>query len=130
MAIAIPNLSPADLLGRFRGTIVRAAPGYPEVIHLTLKDAEGDLWHFSTWYAKFSPVDPEFFAGKTVVDVNFESSGRLTMLFADGSRFEVTPEPEESDDKLSTWDLATPDGLFLRFRPRGLWDLGLGSEVV
>ena len=52
------------------------------------------------------------------------------MRFADGSQFDVTPEPEECDDELSTWDLSTPDGLFLRFRPRGLWDLGLGSEVV
>jgi hypothetical protein len=130
MAIAIPNLSPADLLGRFRGTIVRAAPGYPEVIHLTLEDAKGDHWHFSTFYAEFSPSDPEFFPGKAVIDVDFKRSGRLTMQFADGSKFDVLPEPEEPDDELSTWDLSTPDGLFLRFRPRGLWDLGLGSEIV
>jgi hypothetical protein len=130
MAIAIPNLSPADLLGQFRGTIVRAAPGYPEVIHLTLKDSEGRPWHFSTFYAEFSPSDPDFFLGKSVIGVDFEQSGRLTMRFADGSEFNVLPEPEEPDDDLATWELSTPDGLFLRFRPRGLWDLGLGSDLV
>jgi hypothetical protein len=130
MAIAIPNLSPADLLSRFRGTIVRAAPGYPEVIHLTLKDAQGDLWHFSTFYAEFSPADLEFFPGKTVVDVDLERSGKLTMRFADGAEFTVLPEPEGPDDDLSTWHLLTPDGLALWFRPRGLWDLGLGTDPV
>ena len=34
MAVVIPDISPTDLLGRFRGTIVDAAPGYPEVLHL------------------------------------------------------------------------------------------------
>jgi hypothetical protein len=130
MAIATPNLSPADLLDQFRGTIVRAAPGYPEVIHLTLEDSECRPWHFSTFYAEFSPSDPDFFPGKMVIAVDFERSGRLTMRFADGSEFNVLPEPEEPDDDLATWELSTPDGLFLRFRPRGLWDLGLGSDPV
>ena len=130
MATVIPDLSPADLLGRFRGTIIDAAPGYPEVIHLELKDADGDEWSFSTWYAEFSPTDPELLLGKTVVDVDFERSGKLTMRFSDGSEFNVRPEPEGPDDKLSTWQLLTPGGrLSLDFRPRDRWTLGLGSEV-
>jgi hypothetical protein len=129
MAITIPDITPADLLKRVRGTIVGAAPGYPEVIHLEIRDAEGSAWHLSTVYCDFSPSDPNFFLDKIVVDIQFEQSGRLRMLFADGSEFNIFPEPEEPDDELSTWDLSTPDGLFLRFRPRGLWHLGLGSEV-
>ena len=97
MATVIPNLSPADLLGRLRGPIVEAAPGYPEVIYLHVKD--------------------------------FERSGRLTMRFSDGSEFNVVPEPEGPDEDLSTWNLLTPDGLYLRPRPRGRWKLGLGSDV-
>ena len=130
MATVIPDLSPADLLSRFRGTIVYAAPGYPEVIHLDLTDAAGDRWGFSTWYAEFSPTDPEFLLGKTVVAVDFERSGKLTMKFSDGSGFNVRPEPEGPDDELSTWQLVTPDGLSLRFRPRERWTLGLSSDVV
>jgi hypothetical protein len=130
MAVAIPDLSPAELLSRFRGTIIRAAPGYPEVLHLDLKDGKGDLWHFSTSYADFSPADPEFFLGKSVIDVALERSGKLTMHFGDGSEFNVLPEPEGPDDDLSTWHLLTPDGLALWFRPRGRWDLGLGTDLV
>jgi hypothetical protein len=130
MAITIPDISPADLLGRIRGTIIGAAPGYPEVIHLKIEDGEGAVWRFSTFYCDFSPSDPNFFLGKIVVDIEFEQSGRLRMLFADGSEFNVLPEPEEPDDELSTWDLITPDGLSLRFRPRELWTLRLASEVV
>jgi hypothetical protein len=130
MTTVIPDLSPRSLLGRFRGTIVEAAPGYPEVIHLHVKDAAGDEWSFSTCYAEYSPSDPEFFPGKTIIDVTARSSGKLVMRFADGSEFNVLPEPEEPDDELPTWRLFTPDGLVLRFRPRGLWDLGRGTELV
>lgn len=130
MAIAIPDISPAELLSRIRGTIIRAAPGYPEVIHLRIEDGEGAIWRFSTFYCEFSPSDPDFFVGKVVVDIQFDRSGRLRMLFADASEFNVLPEPEEPDDELSTWDLITPDGLSLEFRPRGLWTLRLASEVV
>jgi hypothetical protein len=128
MAPVISDLSPSDLLGRFRGAIVNASPGYPEVIHLDLKDADGGEWTFSTFYAEYSPSDADFFLGKTVVDVDFEQSGRLTMRFSDDSEFNVLPEPEGPDDELTTWRLLTPDGLALWFRPRGLWDLGLGSD--
>jgi hypothetical protein len=129
MATVIPDLSPSDLLERFRGTIVDAAPGYPEVIHLELRDADGGEWSFSTSYAEYSPTDPEFFVEKTVVDVAFERSGKLTMRFSDGFEFNVLPEPEGPDDDLATWHLITPDNLSLRFRPRGRWHLGLGSDV-
>ena len=130
MATVIPDLSPADLLGCLRGTIVDAAPGYPEVIHLNVEDGDGAVWGFSTWYAEFSPVDPEALLGKMVVDVGFERSGKLTMKFSDGSEFNVRSEPEGPDDELSTWQLLTPDGLSLRFRPRDRWTLGLASDVV
>jgi hypothetical protein len=130
METVIPDLSPADLLSRLRGTVIRAAPGYPEVIHLRVRDDRGCVWRFSTSYADYSPSDPDFFLGKIIVDVDFEQSGRLTMRFADGSEFNVLPEPEGPDEDLSSWHLLTPDGLSLRFRPRGRWKLGLASDPV
>jgi hypothetical protein len=129
MATVISDLSPSDLLGRFRGTIVDAAPGYPEVIHRDVSDEDGAVWGFSTFYAEYSPSDPEFFRGKKVIDMALEPSGKLTMRFSDGSEFDVLPEPEEPDDELATWKLFTPDGLVLRFGPRGLWDL-VSAETV
>jgi hypothetical protein len=130
MATVIPDLSPSDLLGRFRGTIIEAAPGYPEVIHLDLRDGDGGVWGFSTCYAEYSPSDPEFFPGKTVTNVMLDGSGKLTMEFSDSSEFSVLAEPEEPDDELATWKLFTPDGLVLRFRPRGLWDLVSASDTI
>jgi hypothetical protein len=130
MAAVIPDLFPADVLRRLRGTVIRAAPSYPEVIRLRVRDENGDVWRFSTFYADYSPSDPEFFLGKTVVDVNFERSGKLTMRFSDGSEFNVLPEPDGPDDDLETWHLITPDGLALWFRPRGRWELGPASDPV
>jgi hypothetical protein len=130
MAIAIPNISPDELLSQMRGPIIRSVPGYPEVIHFDIEDAQGALWLFSTFYCEFSPSEPDFFLGKVITDVAFARSGWLKMVFTDGSEFKVIPEPEGADDELSTWDLITPDGLSLRFRPRGLWTLRLASEVV
>jgi hypothetical protein len=129
MSTVIPDLSPADLLGRLRGTVVRAAPGYPEVLILGVRDDDGQIWRFMTFYADYSPSDPEFFLGKTVVDADLDRSDRLTMKFSDGSEFCVAPEPEGPDEDLMTWHLLTPDGLAMRFRPRGHWDLGLGTEL-
>lgn len=129
MATVVPNLSPSEILSHLRGTIVYAAPGYPEVIIFRVKDAKGDIWRFMTLYADYSPSDPELFLGKMVVDVNLDRSGELTMRFSDGSEFNVLPEPEEPDDELMTWLLITPDGLSLRFRPRGRWELGRADEL-
>jgi hypothetical protein len=123
MATVIPDLSPADLLSRFRGTVLDAAPGYPEIIILRLRDGEGGAWEFSTAYAEYSPSDPDFFVAKSIVDATLQHSGELTMRFSDGSEFKVLPEPEGPDDELPTWRLFTPEGLVLRFRPRGRWDL-------
>jgi hypothetical protein len=128
MAAVIPDLSPADVLSRLRGSVIRAAPSYPEVIRLRVEDEDGGVWRFSTFYADYSPSDPEFLLGKTVVGIDFDWSGKLTMRFSDGSAFNVLPEPEGPDDDLETWHLITPDGLALWFRPRGRWELGLGSD--
>ncbi len=130
MAIAIPDISPSELLARMRGPIIRANPAYPEVIQMRIRDSKGEVWRFSTSYAEFSPSDPDFFLGKIVADIEFDVSGRLKMLFEDDSEFNVFPEPEGPDDDLSAWNLITPDGLSLRFRPRGLWTLRSADEVV
>lgn len=133
MASVTPDLSPSDLVGRFRGTIFHAAPGYAEVIHLRLKDSDGAEWWFSTFYADYSPSNPEFFPGRTIIDVDLERSGKLTLQFSDGSEFKVTPgplEPGEPVDDLETWHLYSPDGLALYYGPGPRWELGPASEIA
>jgi hypothetical protein len=131
MATVIPDISPSDLLEHFRGQILSARPGYPEVIHLKVRDADGGEWGFSTFYAEYSPEDPDFFPGKTVSSADLEPSGKLTIGFSDGSEFNVVPIPLEADEPgndLETWHLFTPDGLALFYGPRGRWELGQGSD--
>jgi len=132
MATVIPDLSPSDLVDRFRGTIFYAAPGYPEVIHFRVKDGDGCEWWFSTFYAEYSPSDPDTFPGKTIVDADLKPSGKLTLGFSDGSEFKVTPgplEPGESVEDLETWHLYTPEGLALYYGPGPRWELGPANEL-
>jgi hypothetical protein len=126
-----PDISPSDLLSRIRGPVVHAAPGYPEVIHLEVRDAEGARWRFSTNYAEYAPSDPELLLEKTVVAVDLERSGKLIMGFSDGSTFAVLPiplDPQESGEYLETWNLITPDGLSLWYGPRGRWLMRRASD--
>jgi hypothetical protein len=126
MATVVKNVSPADLLSRFRGQVFAADPGYPEVLLLKVRDDEGGQWWFSTFYAEYSPSDPDAFLGKTVVAADQAPSGNLTVGFSDGSCLEVRPiplEPGDSGVDLETWDLIAPDGLIVEYGPGERWTL-------
>jgi hypothetical protein len=124
MAVVIPDISPVDLLGRFRGPITHAAPGYPEVVHLEVTDSEGGVWGLSTWDADYSPTDPDMLLGKTIVGADFDDdSGSLTIGFSDGSEFKVTAIRSLPEDEVENWQLFTPEGLVLNYGPAGRWRL-------
>jgi hypothetical protein len=130
MATVVRDITPAELLSRFRGKIFAADPGYPEVLLLKVRDDEGGQWWFSSGYAEYSPSDPSTFLGKTVVEAEIHPSGGLTVGFTDGSSLEIRPiplEPGESPDDLETWDLIASDGLVIEYGPGERWafeDLG------
>lgn len=124
MATIVKDITPAELLSRFRGEIFEADPGYPEVLLLKVRDDEGGQWWFSSGYAEYSPSDPNVFLGKTVVSADIHPSGGLTVGFSDGSSLEVRPlplEPGESVDDLETWDLIASDGLVIDYGPGERW---------
>jgi hypothetical protein len=126
MAVVVPNTSPTNLLGRFRGTIFDAAPGYPDVIIFQARDAEGGEWWFSTFYAEFSPREPKVLLGKSIIDTDLDPSGKLTISFSDGSSFIAVPiplQPGEPDDDLENWHLFTPDDFVLNYGPEGRWEI-------
>lgn len=126
MATVVRDITPAELLSRFRGEIFEADPGYPEVLLLKVRDDEGGQWWFSSGYAEYSPSDPNVFLGKTVVSAHIHPSGGLTVGFSDGSTLEVRPpplEPGESADDLETWDLIASDGLVIDYGPGERWSL-------
>lgn len=126
MADVIADISPSDLLSRFRGQIFSARPGYPDVLLLKARDVDGGEWWFSTFYAKFSPSDPDAFLGKRIVAAEPQPDGGLNVGFSDGSRLDVLPvplEPGEPGDDLETWHLLSPDGLALDYGPGDRWVL-------
>jgi hypothetical protein len=129
MPVVIPDISPADLLARFRGPVLDARPTYPERVHLEVKDVHGGKWSLATWDADYSPSDPEVLLGKTVVSADLEGrSGNLTIGFSDGSTFRVISDLYEPGDDVENWDLFTPEGLVLVYGPGDRWKLARGSD--
>jgi hypothetical protein len=55
-----------------RGSIVDARIGYPEVLHVEIKDAAGELWHLATQDADWSPSDPMELVGRSVDDADID----------------------------------------------------------
>jgi hypothetical protein len=126
MATVVRNITPTDLLSRFRGQVFAADPGYPEVLLLKVRDDKGGQWWFSSDYAEYSPSDPSVFLGKTVAAADIHPSGGLTVGFSDGSSLEVRPiplPPGDSGEDLETWDLIAPDGLIVNYGPGERWTL-------
>lgn len=125
MAVVIPDITPAELLRRFRGVVTSSRPAYPDVLHIDVMDAEGAVWWFGTFEATYSPSDPEVFLGKTVTDAELDvPSGRLTIGFSDHSELTVTPialPPDEVDEDIESWNLFTPEGLVLNYGPGEHW---------
>jgi hypothetical protein len=131
MASVIPDISPPELLARFRGRIIAANPAYPETIHLEVRDEAGDLWKFATHDAAYSPSDPCLFPGKTVVSVALEGPlGNLTVGFSDETDFRVTVEPQDAEDDPVNWRLYTPDGFILAWGPGVHWALKRADEPI
>jgi hypothetical protein len=133
MATVIPDLSPGELLSRFRGRVTEAHPAYPETIQIQVTDAKGGDWWFVTWDADYSPSDPDVVVGKTVVGADFdEPSGRLTIVFMDGTHFEAEPVPQDDEvpDDPEYWQLFTPEGLVLNWGPCRRWRIKRATDPV
>jgi hypothetical protein len=120
-----PELSPANLLARFRGEVVCSRSAFPDVLQVHVRDADGDLWRFLTFEADYFPADPGEFLGKGVVAADIDAaSGKVIIGFPDGSSLTVVPfalEPDEVDDNYESWQLFTPDGLVLNYGPGEHW---------
>ncbi|HEX4306369.1 MAG TPA: hypothetical protein VHZ54_10050 [Solirubrobacterales bacterium] len=131
MATVIPDISPAEVLARFRGLVVEVHPAYPETIHLYVRDALHGLWCLATHDAYYSPSDPEALCGKAIVSADLEGPlGNLTVGFSDGTSFRVWVDPQEAPDDPFNWMLHMPEGLILCWGPGVHWALKRGSDPV
>lgn len=98
--------------------------GYPEVLHLKIRDADGDLWRLATQDAEWSPADPAVLVGKTIESAEIdEKTGELHCRLVDGSVFSVQPAEQEAPDDPCNWELITPGGVGLEYGPGPRWQI-------
>jgi hypothetical protein len=119
------DVSPLDVLRSMRGPIVDARIAYPEVLHVDIKDAAGDLWHLVTQDAEWSPADPAALVGHSVDDADIDpETGELRCKLSGGLLLDVKPAAREAEDDPPSWELVTPDGVVLEFGPGVRWQIG------
>src|SRR6476661_317803 len=118
------DASPVNVLRSMRGAIVDAHIGYPDVLHVEIRDARGDLWRLATQDAEWSPADPGQLIGLSVEDADIDDeTGELRCKLSDGSLFEVKPGAAEAKDDPPNWELISPGGVALEFGPGVRWQI-------
>ena len=122
---------PANVLRAMRGVIVDARLGYPDVLHVEVRDQAGGIWRLASQDAQFSPADPGLLAGKAVEDAGIDSvTGELRVRLSDGGALRVAPTPLEAADDPPSWELITPEGLALEFGPGLRWQISPADRLV
>lgn len=115
----------ASLLRSLRGEIVTARLGYPEVLHLNIRDSAGDHWHLATQDAEWSPVDPDGLVGQVIESAEVdEESQQLHCYLGNGTVFSVKPARQEAPDDPCNWELLSPGGVILEYGPGPRWHIG------
>lgn len=124
------DTSPTTVLRSLRGAIVGARVAYPDVLHVEVRDARGELWRLATQDAEWSPDDPAQLAGRSIEDASIDdSSGELRCRLSDGSVLDVKPAVEDGPalgdaaDDPPSWELISPAGVVLEFGPGVRWQI-------
>jgi hypothetical protein len=124
MSTVIPDISPSDLLGRFRGTVSDAHNPSSSRVRLDVRDGAGGKWHLVSWEASYVSSETGRLEGKVIVEVGLDPASEvLTVGFSDNSQLTLTPQREPAEEAIEDWELFTPDGLVLAYGPRGHWQL-------
>lgn len=123
VAIALDS-SPANVLPEFRGLIVAAQIAFPDVLHVEVRDAKGEVWKLATQDARWSPRDPDELTGRSITGAAIEpGTGNLRCDLSDGSTLVVTSESAAAKDDPPNWELITPSGIALEFGPGMRWQI-------
>jgi hypothetical protein len=122
-AVTAQQASLSSLLEAFRGEIVDARLGYPDVLHVEVRDLDGDSWGLVTQDADWSPADPSELVGQAVLGAEVEAEGELRCQLSNGAFLAVRPADQASDDDPPYWELITPGGVALEFGPGVRWQI-------
>lgn len=129
MATVALDASPANVLRELRGTIVAARVAYPEVLHVEVRDARGDLWRLATQDARWSPFDPSMLVGHSLVQAAIDGeTGELRLRLSDDSALEIVPAAADAPDDPPSWELISPGGIALEFGPGMRWRIS-GTDM-
>ena len=125
MATALAlDASPAKVLRSMRGSIVAASLAHPDVLHVEIRDARGDIWRLATQDADWSPSDPDQLVGHSIEDAEIdEQTGELRCKLSDGVVLDLKPGAREANDDPPNWELITPGGVVLEFGPGLRWQI-------
>lgn len=104
---------------------------YPDVLHVQVRDAHGDLWRFATQDADWSPSVPDKLIGRSVEEAEIEeSSGELHCRLSGGILLDVRLAAREADDDPPNWELISPTGTVLEFGPGVRWQISGADAPV
>ena len=118
------DASPRTVLRSLHGAIVDARIAYPDVLHVEVKDSDGDVWELATQGADWSPRDPQLMIGLSLEGANIdEASGEMRFSLSDGSALKLSPFRFEAADDPPNWEVITPNGLVLEFGPGLRWQI-------
>lgn len=125
------DMSPASALLSMRGLIVDARLGYPQVLHVAIRDSADRLWEFATQDADWSPVDPQRLLDRSIEKAEIDAeTGILRWKLSDGSLFEVRPGERGEKDDPPYWELLTPHRQVLAFGPGMHWQINEADAPV
>jgi hypothetical protein len=100
---------PTTVLRSMRGSIVDARIAYPDVLHVEVRDTNGELWRLTTQDADWSPSDPTQLAGRSIVDAEIEeTSGELRCKLSDGSALGCQGRRTRGRRRSAHWELIGP----------------------
>jgi len=125
------DASPTNVLRSMHGAIVDAQIAYPHILHVEIRDSDGDIWRLATQGADWSPGDPGSLVGSSLEEASIdETSGEMHCLLSDGSKLEVRPFRYEAIDDPPNWEVITPNGLVLEFGPGLRWQISSADAPV
>lgn len=118
------DASPATILRELRGEIVDARLAYPDVLHVEVRNVNGELWRFATQDADWSPVEPALIVGRAIENAQIdEQSGVLHLGLSHGESLTITPGPPEATDDPPYWEIISPTGMVLEYGPGARWQV-------
>jgi hypothetical protein len=126
------DASPSSFLRAMRGSIVAARIAYPDVLHVEVRDAKGDLWRLATQDAEWSPADPAQLTERSIEGADIdEKSGELRCRLSDGSVLEIKPTAATSKEADPPyWEVISPAGVLLEFGPGFRWQISSAEAPV